>query len=251
MSGSRSFNPARWRGTIAITLVTTICSVLALWRVADARTYRCLKAERCPPPPCDYFRQLEMWTALKSVYGDTALHEKMRRDAGRADPTLRGEGLEKRAARLLDAEVRRQAGRGGSIQRHLRECPGSPIAEPPSLQTTPECLVVDQAAPANGLNRQRAHEQYSTCREFINAIFDHEDVHLEHCSGARRMSSLQRENMGVAAFGAEEAEGYEAAIRRAKSGLQWWAATCANNIDRETRRELINQGITLLAGSGG
>jgi len=236
--------------TASLTLATTIGAILAVFHGADARTFRCLQNARCTPPPCDYFRQMEMWTALKSVFQNKALRNKMRADARRANPGLSGAALETEAARLMEAEVQRQTGRGGEIARELRECYGSKIAEPPGLRATYECVIVDAASPVDGVSRERAHERYDTCSEFINAIFDHEEVHLEGCRGPNRRSATERANMGIDEYADEEARGYEAALRRAKSGLTWWAATCSKLIDRDTRRELIGQGVRVLGGGG-
>ncbi len=239
----------RWTLVTSLTLATTIGSLLAVWQVADARTYRCLQNARCTPPPCDYCRQMEMWPALKSVFQSPALRNKMRTDARRANPGLSGAALDAAAARLLEAEVARQAGPNGEIARALRPCYGSKIAEPPSLRTTAECAIVDNAS-GESIGRERAHQRYDTCSEFINAIYDHEGVHVNACSGPNRTSSTERANMGIDKYGDEEAAGYEAAIQRAKSGLTWWAATCAKMIERDTRRELSRQGVQVLGGGG-
>lgn len=240
----------RWQLTMSLTLVATLGSLFAVWQVADARSFRCLQAPHCTPPPCDYFRQLEMWSALKAVHEDARLRAKMRADAHRASPGLTGPALEEAAANLLHEEVQRQSQPGGAIARRVRECAGSPISAPPGLTTTSDCRTVDTAAPSESLSRERAHERYDTCSEFINAIFDHEDVHMDRCSGPHRMNSTERAHMGIDTYAAEEAAGYDAAVRRAKSGLTWWAATCAKDIDRNTRRELVRQGIALLGGGG-
>ena len=131
----------------------------------------------------------------------------------------------------------------------LRPCPtqqNTKIANPPGFSTAVvSCQIEDQDGP---LSREGAHRKYATCKEFIDAAYEHEMHHKNTCF---RTNSSERGKAGIDDLIAEEAEGYRREIEYLENQLEGWVSACSPAMDAQTRREMVRKGIGAFGKGGG
>jgi hypothetical protein len=194
----------------------------------------------CHAPPCEFFQQMEMKSALQAVYQDRRLRARIKARVRRENPGMSQEQVDHQAALELQREVLRRAAPNGPIDRNLRRCAASDIGTPPGLKTDEGCARGDQDGP---LSEEQAHRKYTTCSEFITAAYRHEDVHKRKCE---QMASVARGKMGIDAYGDEEVAGYQAELETLQAALQAWFQACSPSVDARTAREVVRKGNAIL-----
>lgn len=205
------------------------------WPALKAGTSQCVTQTPCkkgesPPsccqaPPCEFFEQIRMKKAVQWVYRSKALRQKMLRQAG-GDPVKAGD--------LLYQEVLKRAQRLGN---KLRCSWTGKYQPPPSLETTNDCRI---GGPSGPMSRETAHQTFTTCQEFVDAAYDHEDHHKAICF---RTNSVERENMPINTFADEEVAAYNKEIDKLTADLKSFWRACSPKLDSASARQLANLGI--------
>lgn len=188
----------------------------------------------CKPPPCAYFRQIEMKAALQQQFASRGLQREALRRAG-GDPVA--------AARVLEQLVLAMA-RDGTLARRLPSCAGDPTPEPPGVTTGEDCAryVGDEK-----MSEDQAHRRFATCGEFLQAAYRHEDLHKERCES---QGSTARAKMPIDAYAEEEVSGYERELASLRDELHAWYGACSATVDAATRAQTVRAGVRVLRGGG-
>ncbi len=157
-------------------------------------------------PPCEYGRQIKMWSQLRRLYANKGLRKQaldeavaqVKKETGR-DPGRDSSVVQKRAGDILDGKIRDLANDGRTIK--LPECPGR-HQDPPSMETNDDCYVHAQQDYLDGdqvKSRPVSPEELegsNACREFVDAAREHEAHHrgkccADHCSGGCKLAECE------------------------------------------------------------
>lgn len=219
-------------------------SLVTLWLAAplEAASTDCVPDRGCPkdagppscckPPPCEFFEQIRMKKAVKRLFSKPKVQQKLIRQAG---------GDNAQAAKKLNDWVVAEALKLGAGLR----CPWQgPFSAPPGFYTNSSCqIIAELPSGEEPLGRDTALSRTDSCSEFIDAAYDHEQVHKDIC---RTTNSTQRANEGITAYAREERAGYTREIQSLNASvLQYWRA-CSITFSADTARRVAKYGLTAL-----
>jgi len=208
----------------------------------ESATTACVSVQGCPkdvkppacckPPPCELFEQIRMKQAVKRLYSKPDVRKQLMRKAG---------GDNAAAAKMLNDFVVENA---RNLGKQLR-CPWhEPFLPPPGFETNSSCQIMAKLPDGDEpMSRETALRTLDTCSEFIDAAYDHEQVHKDFCF---RTNSVEREKMGITAYAAEERAGYAKELESLRNRLrQYWNA-CSTKADATTARKVAAAGVSVL-----
>jgi hypothetical protein len=127
-------------------------------------------------------------------------------------------------------------------------CPWKdPFSPPPSFHTNSSCqIVAELPGGEEAMGRERALDRTDSCSEFIDAAYDHEQVHKDICF---KTNSSERANEGITVYAAEERAGYKKEIQSLNASLlQYWRA-CSIVFSADTARRVAKHGLSALQGA--
>lgn len=243
---------------LVLAVAVTIAAVTAAWAAApkkkgaSAGSKPCLskpckdKKKRqpkgcCDPPPCRYHQHLEDKLAQHQMFNDSRLRERYYEEensgvgARRSVPEKR-----QRAGERLKDHVREASATG---RLPSRSCPDGD-SNAPGFETEPNptpagkrkkgerpCVVMQDGKP---VTRGDAHRNNATCSEFIDAAFEHEEVHMFRCEqyGPDRGSGWDQVN--------EEVLGYATEVRGLYGRLLAWAEQCTGAASAEEMQQVVD-----------
>jgi hypothetical protein len=207
-----------------ITLVVAGALVaLAAGTVAGASTTRCLppvckrgqKTHCCTEPICDFMVQVRMKRAMQSFFLNAAERGGVGRGPGADANATNRERQAQQAAldrALKDPATKRQI---------FGDCDADMNDTMPAFETNQSCMVEMNGRPSS---REGAQERGSSCKEFVDAAYDHEEVHKASCY---KMGGAARGRQSIGDYSLEEVEGYQKEIDSLTSQLSQWARSCS------------------------
>ncbi|MSQ97790.1 MAG: hypothetical protein EXR85_00605 [Xanthomonadales bacterium] len=211
--------------TIAV-MLAWLSAPLALQAAAP-----CVPTKKCEPPPCEFFEQIKMKQAVMRLFSKPKVRQQLIRKAG---------GDNAKAALLLNEFVEKKA---AELGKKLR-CPWKNPLPPPGFETNPSCEIVAKLSTGNEtMSRESALRKLDTCSEFIEAAYDHEQVHKDICF---KTNSLERANEGITVYAAEERAGYTKELASLRASLQRFWDSCSAESSAETARQVAAAGISVL-----
>ena len=214
-------------------LFTTIAVMLACLSapLALQAAGPCMPTKKCEPPPCEFFEQIKMKQAVKRLFSKPKVRQQLIRQAG-------GDNAE--AARLLNEFVEKKAAKLGKKLR----CPWKNPLPPPGFETNPSCEIIAKLSTGDEtMNRESALSKLDTCSEFIEAAYDHEQVHKDICF---KTNSVERANEGITVYAAEERAGYTRELASLRASLEQFWYSCSAESSAETARQIAAAGISVL-----
>ena len=175
-----------------------------------------------------------MKQAVKRLFSQPKVRQQFIRQAG---------GDNAAAARLMNEYVEKKA---AELGQNLR-CPWqAPFKPPPSFETNSSCEIIAKTTKeGEAMSRESALSKLDTCSEFIEAAYDHEQVHKDICF---KTNSVERANEGITVYAAEERAGYAKEIESLKASLQRFWNSCAAQSTSATAREVAKAGVRALKG---
>ncbi len=189
----------------------------------------------CQPPPCEFFEQIRMKKAVKNLFSRPAVRKKIIREVGDDNAV---------AAKKLHDWVVQEAGKLGT---GLKCAWKAPISPPPSFHVNSSCqIAANLPGGEEVMGRDTAHGRIDSCSEFVDAAYDHEQVHKDICFGT---NSTERANEGISVYAREERAGYTKEIDSLNAALlQYWSA-CSVVFSAETARRVAKEGLKALQGA--
>ncbi|MGB7934921.1 MAG: hypothetical protein WCH04_22430 [Gammaproteobacteria bacterium] len=186
----------------------------------------------CKPPPCEIYEQIKMKQAVKGLFSRPKMRQRLIRRAG---------GDNAKAAKMLNDFVNNKA---SNLGKYLRCSWQGPYLPPPSFETNSSCQIIAKLSTgAKPMGRESALSNIDTCSEFIEAAYDHEQVHKDICFNT---NSTERANMGITAYAAEERAGYTKELQSLRASLQEFWNACSSVADAKTKRQVAAAGISTL-----
>ena len=207
-----------------------------------AAAEKCVTIQRCPkdvkppaccqPPPCEFFEQIKMKQAVKGLFSRPKVRQRLIRQA---------DGDNADAAKLLNDFVVEKA---ANLGKQLR-CPWqAPYKPPPSFETNSSCQIIANLSTGDEpMSRESALNKLDACSEFIEAAYDHEQVHKDICL---KTNSTERLNEGITSYAAEERAGYRKELQSLRASLQQFWSACSAVADAKTKRQVAAAGISVL-----
>jgi len=186
----------------------------------------------CQPPPCEFFEQIRMKKAVKRLFSQPEVRKKFIRQAN---------GDNAKAAKKLNDWVVAEAAKLGKGLR----CPWTgQFSSPPSFHTNSSCQIVAELPEGEeAMGRDTAISRTNSCSEFIDAIYNHEQVHKDICLTT---NSSERANEGISVYAQEERAGYTKEIQSLNDSLlQYWRA-CSITFSADTARRVAKYGLGAL-----
>lgn len=191
----------------------------------------CIPTKKCEPPPCEFFEQIKMKQAVKRLFSKPKVRQQFIRQAG---------GDNAKAAKLLNEYVEKKA---EELGKKLR-CPWKNPLPPPSFETNPSCEIIAYTTKeGEAMSRESALSKLDTCSEFIEAAYDHEQVHKDICF---KTNSVERANEGISVYAAEERAGYTTELASLRASLDRFWNSCSDVSSAETARKVAAAGIPVL-----
>jgi hypothetical protein len=183
----------------------------------------------CEPPPCQYRFQLQMWLMLQDLATTPEVQACAKGDI---------EGYLNHLAYTRP------------FLNHLPNCPksflGHSLGNPPGFSTTSKDHVCeidgDDNAPTT-LAESKAKS--STCSEFIEIDWDHENVHMRQCSSAHAAGNPYPPII-QADMGWNEVDAYELSIAEMRDAFKHWSSSCTPEKNLEHAEKQARRGIQAL-----
>jgi hypothetical protein len=227
-------------------LLVLFSGLVALWFAPPllAESKECVPQQGCPadtgppdccqPPPCEYFEQIRTKQAVKRLFSKPKVRARFIREAG---------GDNARAAKLLNEWVVAEADKLGVNQ----QCAWEDPQPPPGFRVIDSCDIVAELPGGDELmGRNTAQKRTNSCSEFIEAAYDHEQVHVGVCNTKDR---TERANEGISVYAREERMGYNKEIDSLKRGLiNYWRA-CSSVFSADVARRVARDGVLALEGA--
>ncbi len=211
-------------------LATALLTGMLLPLAAQAAS-PCMPEKKCEPPPCEFFEQIKMKQAVKRMFSKPKIRQQFIRQAG---------GDNAKAAKLLNEFVEKKATELGEKLR----CPWQSPLPPPSFETNSSCEIIAYTTKeGEAMSRESALNKLDTCSEFIEAAYDHEQVHKDICF---KTNSVERANEGISVYAAEERAGYTKELESLRASLQRFWNSCSDVSSAETARQVAAAGIPVL-----
>jgi hypothetical protein len=227
-------------------LLVLFSALAALWFAPPlpAESKQCVAQQRCDkeqgppdccqPPPCEYFEQIRTKQAVKLLFSKPKVRAKFIREAG---------GDNARAAKLLNEWVVAEAEKLGTNQ----QCAWSDPQPPPGFRVIDSCDIVAELPGGDEImGRNTALKRTNSCSEFIEASYDHEQVHKDVC-GVK--DSTERANEGISVYAREERMGYNKEIDSLKSRLLTYWGACSSVFSADVARRVARDGVLALKGA--
>lgn len=186
----------------------------------------------CKPPPCEFFEQIKMKQAVKGLFSRPKVRQRLIRQAG---------GDNAKAAKLLNDFVVKKA---SNLGKYLRCSWQGEYLPPPSFETNSSCQIIANLSTGDeAISRETALSKIDSCSEFIEAAYDHEQVHKDICF---KTNSTERLNQGITAYAAEERAGYTEELKSLRASLQQFWNACSSVATAKTKRQVAAAGISTL-----
>lgn len=209
--------------------------------IGKTQTYSCVEKQKCPKgqkppacckePQCEFYEQYRMKRAVRNLFANKKVRKALKKKAG---------GDNAKAAKLLSDFVH---DKGKKLGKYLK-CEWKEIEPPPGFDTNYSCQITAmlESGP-EPMGRDTALKKFSTCSEFINAAYDHEQFHKDICF---KKNSVERENEGIETYAQEEIAAYQKELDALKADAQQYWQHCGSHASPATKRKLKSMGVNVL-----